>query len=313
MKRSKMFFSFLLAFLSVVVLFGCNNTETTTTTTETSSTAPVSFSISLNSQTKTVEQGDSFILVVTLNGITEYDSIGWAVDGDLVQVAPNGLNAVITAGTETGEDTITVTVTKGDVDQTASCVVTINPISVDLSVDSENITLNQGESVDLSVTIDPTRDEMVVAWSQTGSLLTIDSDGNDATLTAGSATGTTTVVITATVYGEPFTKEITVTVNEIVPYVTIDSASVDINAGDEIELNLDFLPAYQSDKTWSVAFSSPGFATAEVNAEDKLIITALEEGQVTLTLTMSSNSVNYTDTLVVNIRPLGFVSVANNV
>jgi len=274
---------------------------------------PVEFSISLNSATKTITQGESFILVVTLDGITEYDSIGWAADGDLLTIAPNGLNAVISSGSTTGTDTITVTVTVGDVSETADCVVTVNPVILNLSMDSLTISLDQGESRDLTVAVDPDRDETVIGWAENGSKLTIVADGNNATITAGAETGTTTVRITATIFGEPYTLTFSVIVNEIVPYVDIAPDDIDINVGASADLALDFMPAYDSDATWSVSFSEDGYATAAVSAEDVLQISTLMEGTVTLTLTMTTGGNTYTDTLVVNVRPEGYVGIAPNV
>jgi hypothetical protein len=279
----------------------------------TNTTAPISFSISLNSTTKTIDQGGSFILVVTLDGISSFDSIGWAADGDLLQISPNGLNAVISAGAATGEDTITVTVSKGGVDQSASCVVTVNPIVLDLTVESEQIELSQGESLTLSLVIEPIRSATSITWSDSNGLLTIVEDGLSAQISAGAATGTTTIVITASIYDQTFTKEIQVTINGISPFVSLASSAIDVNVGQTVEIDLDYLAAYLQGVTWNVEFSADGLSTAEITAEDKLSISGLLEGQVTLTVTMTTNGIEYQDTLAIYVRPLGFVSVSTNV
>jgi hypothetical protein len=310
-KKRTLFLSFLLTLISVFVLAACNREGTEVT--DPTVVDPISFSVTLNSSSKSLVQGDSFILVATLDGITDYDSIGWAADGNLVQITPSGLNAVINAGTETGVETITVTVTKGGVSQTATCEVTVNTISLELTLDTENITLSQGQSVDVTLAINPVKTETVVTWIEDGTLLDIVVNGNVASLTAGADTGTTTVTVTASVFGETFEKEIQITVNEIVPFVDIQSSVADVNVGDEIEISLDFLTAYQASKDWSISYSSEEFVSAVVNNEDKLVITGLEEGQITLTLTMTTNDNTYSDTITVNVRPLGYLSVSGNV
>ena len=319
MERKKLLLSLLMVLLSVFLLTACNQDpvcDSGYTLVDDECvliTEPISFSVSLNSSTKSITQGDSFILVVTLDGITDYDSVGWASENDLLTIAPDGLNAVITAGTVTGTDTITVTVTKGDVSETADCEVTVNPVTLSLSVESESITMFQGESRDVVVTIDPDRDETVLGWSETGSLLDIDDDGNTATITAGAATGTTTLVITATIFGTLFTKEVSVTVNKIQTSIEIQQSFADVNVEDSVDISLSFVTAYQSSKTWSVAFSTAGIASAEVTEDDVLRITGIAEGETTLTLTMTSNGVAYTDTITVTVRPLGYVGISNNV
>ncbi len=311
MKKRTLFLSFLLTLSFLFILAACGKDEpeeSNPTTVE-----EVVFSVSLNSSTKSIAQGDSFILVATLNGITEYDSVGWAADGDLLQITPNGLNAVITAGATTGTDTISITVTKDDVSETASCVVTVNPVLLTLSVESENITLVQGESTEITLTVDPIKTETIIEWEQSDALLTIEENGSQATITAGAATGTTTLSITASIYGLEFVKDITVTVNEIVPYVMIDGSEADVNVDEEIVINLDFLTAYQSDKSFAVSVSSEGFVLAEITENDQLSITGVQEGEVTVTVTMTTNDIEYQDTIIINVRPLGYVSISDNV
>lgn len=311
-KKRTLFLSLMITLISVFLLVGCDRGEVEESD-PTTIVDPIVFSVSLNSSSKTLVQGDSFILVATIDGITDYDSIGWAQEGNLLQIAPNGLNAVITAGTQTGVETITVTVTKGDVSESVSCEVTVNTIVLDLTLDQEDITLDQGDSITVALDIDPNKTQTVVTWAQEGSLLTIVSNNAGATFTAGAQTGTTTVTVTATIFGETFEKEINVTVNEIEPYVDILMSEVNVNVDAEIEIDLDFLAAYQQDAAWSVSFSNDTFAEALVNEEDKLVVTGLLEGQTTLTLTMTTNDETYTDTLVINVKPLGYVGIAGNV
>jgi hypothetical protein len=319
MKRLRLTFGIMLLLISVFLLTACQQTTTTTTSTTTSTstqtttTTAVSFSVSLNSTTKTIQQGESFILVVTLNGINTYDSIGWASENDILQITPNGLNAVISAGATTGLDTITVTVSKGGVNQSVTCVVTVNPVTLNLEVESVNVTLTQGQTVDLAVVIDPNRTGVNVTWTQSGTLLTIQANGRNAVVSAGAATGTTTVTITATLYNQTFTKAIQVTVNEVSPFVEIGNSSVDVKVGQDVELELNFLPAYLQGKTWNIEFSNSGYVLAEVTVNDFLKITGAQVGQVLLTLTMTSNGVEYQDTIEINVRPLGFISVGNYV
>jgi roadblock/LC7 domain-containing protein len=309
MKKIQKVFSFFLVILSLVVLSACkgNNEESDPTIID-----PIEFSVSLNHTTRSIVQGDSFILTATLSGITEYDSIGWAAEGDLLTIAPNGLNAVITAGTLVGTETITVTVIKGDTQETASCVVTIALVELEVNVSTESITMSQGESRPVTVTVSPIKTQTVISWAENGSLLNINVSGTTATLTAGAATGTTSVTVTATIFGRTFEKVVSVTVNEIQPLVDISKSSVDVNEGSEVLLDFDFVTAYQSDKTFNISLSQNGIASAEVTPENKLKIVGLLEGEVTLTLSMTTNGVLYQDTLTIIVRPLGYVSVSGN-
>ncbi|MCF7931875.1 MAG: bacterial Ig-like domain-containing protein [Acholeplasmataceae bacterium] len=308
MKKFRVFLGIMMMLVSVLVVSACDPKDDDDPIID-----PITFSISLNSATKTVVQGDSFILTVSLDGITDYDSIGWATEGDLVSITPNGLNAIVEAGTDTGVETITVTVTKDDVDETATCVVTVNTIALDLVTSTSDVVLNQGESTEVSVTIDPSKTGTVVSWTEDGTLLTVDEDGLTATLTAGAAVGTTTVTVTAEIFGESFEEVINVTVNEIVPFVDILQSSADVRVGEDLAIDLEFVTAYQEDKTWNVTSSDSDIAIAEVTAEDTLSVTGLSEGEATLTLTMTTNGIEYQDTINVFVRPLGYVSVAESV
>jgi hypothetical protein len=77
-------------------------------------------------------------------------------------------------------------------------------------------------------------------------------------------------------------------------------------------IDFDFVTAYQFDKTFEVSLSNSNFATAEVIDENKLKVVGLLEGEVTLTLTMTTNGIEYEDTLTIYVRPLGYVSVSGN-
>jgi roadblock/LC7 domain-containing protein len=306
MKKRSIFMSLVLMFLFVVVLTACKKEP------DDPHVEPITFSVSLNIASRTIVQGNSFILVATLDGITEYDSVGWAQDGDLLQVSPNGLNAVVVAGEETGIETITVTVIKDDVQESASAVITIEPIILNLSVDDESVVLNQGESADVVVTITPVNAQTVVTWSVADNLVTLESEGHTATLIAGANVGTTTVTVTATIFGQIFSKDIDVTVNEIMPYVNILSGVVDVNLGTDIEIPLDFVQAYQSNVSWNISVSEVGLVDAVVTTENTLVVSGLQEGQTTLTLTMTTNGVSYEDTIEIFVRPEGFLSVSGN-
>jgi len=309
MKKIHWMLSFLLVMVSVTVLSACKKDNEPSDPTIID---PIEFTVSLNHSVQSIAQGDSFILVATLSGITEYDSVGWAAEGDLLTIAPNGLNAVITAGTQTGQETITVTVIKGDTQETAACVVTINLVDLNVSLSTESITMNQGESRPVTVTVSPIKTQTVITWVESGSLLNVNVSGTTATLTAGAATGTTTVTVTATIFGRAFEKVVSVTVNEITPLVDITKASTDVNVDGEVLLDFDFVTAFQSDKSFEVTLSQAGFASAEITPENKLKVVGLQEGEVTLTLTMTTNDIEYQDTLVINVRPLGYVSVSGN-
>jgi hypothetical protein len=311
MKKIHLLLSLMILFVSAIVLSACK--EKPEESEPTIIVEPIEFSVSLNYTTHSIFQGDSFILVATLDGITDYDSVGWAAEGDLLTIAPNGLNAVITAGNETGEETITITVIKGDTQETATCVITISPITLEVTVDIDTLTLNQGESGTVTVTIAPVMSQSVVNWTESGSLLTIAVDGNTATLTAGASTGTTTVTVAVAIFGQIFEQEIEVTVNEIIPVVDIPRTMADVNVGSEVLIDLEYITAYLSTKSFEITLSNNGLITALVNEDDQIVINGLVEGEVTLTITMLTNGIEYEDSVVVYVRPEGFVSVSNNV
>lgn len=148
-------------------------------------------SVSVSPTELTLRDGESASLsfVITPLNASNKDVTWKSSNSSVATVSQTGqVNAV-------AEGTTIITVTTEDDNKTATCSVTVNPVSVSsVSLDKESLTLKIGESSTLIATVLPENAaNKTVTWSSSNtSIATVDSDGKVMALEIGSANITVT-------------------------------------------------------------------------------------------------------------------------
>ena len=243
-------------------------------------------SVTLDKTEATLEVKETVSLVATVApaNATNKDVI-WTSDNDAIATVANG---VVTA---VAEGTATITVTTVDGALTATCVVTVKPISVKgIALNKTTLTLRAAQTETLVATIAPAdAANQNVAWSTSDAAVATVENGVVTAVAVGTAT------ITVTTEDGNFTATCAVTVEATpVTGVTLDVAELALEVPATATLTATVAPADATDNT--VVWTSDNEAVATV-AEG--VVTAVAKGTATITVTTVDG--NFTATCVVTV------------
>lgn len=173
-------------------------------------------------------------------------------------------------------------------------VIVPNEIAVtEVKLDKTSATLEIGENVTLVATVSPDNatDKTVTWTSSDESIATVDENGKVTAVKEG------TVIITATCGDKNATCSVTVKANEVpevpVTKVTLDQTSASIKVGENVTFKATVTPDNATDKTVTWRSSDESIATVDANGK----VTALKEGEVTITATCGDQSASATVTV----------------
>lgn len=254
--------------------------------------------VSLNKTTTTIYIGSTETLVPT---VTPDDAtnknVTWSSGNTTVAtVSSSGVVTAKQAGTAI------ITVKTADGNKTATCTVTISPVSVtSVTLDKSTLSfsmLNTTQKLTATVKPDNATDKTVTWSSDNTSVATVSSNG---TVTSK---GSGTAKITASVGGK--SAECTVTVNVPVTGVTLNKTSTSITVGGTETLTATVAPSTASNK--NVTWSSSDGSVATVSSSGK--VTAVSVG--TATITVKTVDGNKTATCAVTVTPKAVTSVTLN-
>jgi uncharacterized protein YjdB len=214
------------------------------------------------------EKSRLFPVVEPPNAVNK--NVDWSSDNIAVAtVAANGTVTAVAAGTAT----ITATTHNGGFE--ASCIVTVNNISVKgITLNKDELFLEDGDEETLIATVLPVKAfNKAVTWeSSDPEVATVDSAGKVRGVADGEAT------ITVTTVDGGFEESCTV----IVAYIPIESISLDdtyLAVGGKKTLTLTIEPDYIKNKTATWEIDDETVATIDENG----IITGVGEGEATIT------------------------------
>lgn len=243
--------------------------------------------VTLNETTKTLEVGDTGILIPTIAPTNATNkNVTWTSSNSNIAAVDN--NGKITAKA-VGSATITVTTQDGS--KTASCQVTVNektPAKVSVTgvtLNETTKTVNTGDTFTLTATVAPENaTNKGVTWTSSNtSIATVDQNGMVTAIAKGNAT------ITVTTQDGSKTANCQVTVNERIVSVTGVEINVKVHTmkvGDTLEITAKVLPENATNK--NVTWSSSNRNVATVNENGK--VTAVAQGNVTITVTTQDGS-----------------------
>jgi uncharacterized protein YjdB len=249
--------------------------------------------VTLSRTAMALEPGASDALVATVlpAGATN-KSVAWTVAPvGVVDIAPDGISAIVTAGTP---GTAVVTVTTEDGGHTDSCTVTVAadvPVA-SVTVFPTTLSLTPTGSATLTATVSPAGADQSVTWTAapaTGIVNVAPNGSNGLSVTVtGVAPGGATITVASA--ADPTKKaECMVTVSPAgvpVADVTLNWSTLSLNVGDVYPLVATVLPpnASNRDVTWSssdsgVAAVEDGVVTAVAIGTADITVTSVDGGK----------------------------------
>ena len=258
--------------------------------------------ISLGQSSAEIKVGDVLQLNATVAPSNATNkTVTWSSSNNSVAtVSSSGLvsgkaegTAKITAKTEDGGKTATVTITVKKADSGSVSVTGV-------SLDKSSVSLKVGESETLKATVSPSNaTNKGLTWtSSMSSVATITSDG----VVTAKAAGTATITVKTDDGGKTATCNVTVTYNgdpggEIsVSQVTISPTTANMTVGDTKQFSVKIDPANATNQEVSWSSSEPSIASVDT----KGMVTAKAEGKATITVTAKDGGVSSKATVTVS-------------
>lgn len=234
--------------------------------------------VKLDKDSLTLDVGGSenFAATITPSNATN-KNVTWSSDNQNVATVENGKVTAVGAGKAT------ITVTTEDGNKTATCAVTVNPISVTgVTLDQSALPISVGGSAELKANVTPENaTNKTVTWSSDNTAVaTVDASGKVTAV----APGTATITVTTADGGK--TANCTVTVTQPVNDVTLDKTTMDLFVGNGGTLTAKIQPDNASNKTVDWTTSNAGVATVDANGK----VTAVGAGKATITATAADGS-----------------------
>jgi uncharacterized protein YjdB len=224
-------------------------------------------SVSLNTSTVEMVEGDTYSLVATvLPNNAEYDGISWASSNTSV--------AIVNQGTVTAlkEGKTTITASAGGKSATCSVTVSAKYIAVtSITLDKSELSLKVGSSDVLTATVKPDdATDKSVQWSSSNASVVKVDKGKVTALKSGTAT------ITAT--AGSCSAECIITVPVETESISLDRTELSIALGETATLTATITPADATDKAITWTSSNPDIASVENGT-----VKALKAGTTTIT------------------------------
>ena len=234
--------------------------------------------VKLDKDSLTLDVGGSENLAATITPSNATNkNVTWSSDNQNVATVENGKVTAVGAGKAT------ITVTTEDGNKTATCAVTVNPISVTgVTLDQSALPISVGGSAELKANVTPENaTNKTVTWSSDNTAVaTVDASGKVTAV----APGTATITVTTADGGK--TANCTVTVTQPVNDVTLDKTTMDLFVGNGGTLTAKIQPDNASNKTVDWTTSNAGVATVDANGK----VTAVGAGKATITATAADGS-----------------------
>lgn len=234
--------------------------------------------VKLDKDSLTLDVGGSENLAATITPSNATNkNVTWSSDNQNVATVENGKVTAVGAGKAT------ITVTAEDGNKTATCAVTVNPISVTgVTLDQSALPISVGGSAELKANVTPENaTNKTVTWSSDNTAVaTVDASGKVTAV----APGTATITVTTADGGK--TANCTVTVTQPVNDVTLDKTTMDLFVDNGGTLTAKIQPDNASNKTVDWTTSNAGVATVDANGK----VTAVGAGKATITATAADGS-----------------------
>lgn len=237
---------------------------------------PKATSIKINKTLTTLERGTTIGLKVIITPSDARNDVTWQSDDPSIAIVDDqGLVTGISVGT-----TLIKATTNDGTNLMAFCIVNVTPKQVkSIIVDKDEMTLERGETAQLSVTVYPQdADDSSVEWSsENNEVATVDSKGTVVAISSG-----TTIIRATTNDGSNLTAECQVTVTSLkATGISIDRTEATLERDATLQLTATVTPDDADDRT--VTWSSADSGIARVDGAG--LVTAVSVGTTTITAT----------------------------
>ena len=234
---------------------------------------PVS-EITLSESEATVDVGDSITLTANVlpENATNKDVI-WSVNDESIATVNNGVVTALKGG-----DVVVTATSAENEDISAQCVIHVNVPVTGVTLDSDSVTLTEGNTMTLHANVQPVdASNQDVIWSIDDETVATIENGVLTAVKAGEAT------VTVTTVDGGFTASMTVTVKEPVDPtdISLDVENTTLNIGDTLQLHAMLTPSIDVKDFISWTSSDENVLTV---SEDGLV-TAVGAGTATITAT----------------------------
>ena len=265
--------------IQVITTDGAKTASCTVTVTA-SNVAVTGVSLDDASKTLTVEKGKTVTLKPTVEPADASDKTVTfkSSDDKVVTVSAEGVVTGIAEGTAT------ITVTTKDGNKTVTSEVTVVPAKIavtgiTINDDSKEITLEEGETAVLGVTITPedATDQSIEWTSSDEKVASVDATGKVKAL----KTGETTITAKTKDGGKTATAKIIVKDGVSITGVTLNNTQMEIPAGETYTFEPEFFPKNATNR--NVSWTSSNEKVATIASDGTM--TALAMGNTTITVT----------------------------
>ena len=255
-------------------------------------------SVSLSSTELTLTEGDTYEIVATVNPSNASEkTVTWSSSNTAVATVSS--SGIVTAN---NVGTAAITVKTDDGGKTASCSVTVKPVSVSsVTLDKETLTLKIGETYSLTATVLPENAaNKRVSWSSSNtSVAMVNSNGKVTAISVGSA------IITVTTEDGGKKATCSVSVNPIpVTGVSLNKTSMTLLIGGTEKLTATVSPSNATNKNVTWSSSNTNIATVDSNGN----VSAISVG--TAIITVKTEDGGKMATCSVTVNPISVTGVS---
>lgn len=251
-------------------------------------------SVTLSKSTLDLTVGDSFSLTASISPSNATNkAVTWSSSNS--SIASVDSSGRVTAK---GNGTATITVkSAANASISDTCTVTVTTPTSGVTVTPESVSLNTGQTHQLTATVSPaTASNKNVTWStSSGNVATVNSSG------LVTAVGNGTAIITARTASGGYTDTCTVTVSTPVTGVSLSSSSLTIDKNGTHQLTATVSPETASNKTVSWSTSDPDV----VSVSQTGLVTAVGGGTADITVTTEDGSYTAQCKVTVNVPVTG--------
>ncbi|MCL2141291.1 MAG: DUF4332 domain-containing protein [Methanimicrococcus sp.] len=284
-----------------------NNLAKTTTTAVTG--------VTLNKTALTIMAGVSETLIASVVPSTATNkNVTWS--SDTPTTAKVDANGKVTIPATAKAGTAKITVTTADGAKTATCIVTVNVPSVDVTgvtLNKTALTLMVGGSETLTANVTPsTATNKSVTWkSDDSATAKVDANGK-VTIPTTAKAGTTKITVTTADGSKTATCTVTVDVPVVaVTGVTLNKTALTLMVGGSETLTANVTPSTATDK--KVTWKSDDSAIAKVSTGGKITVpTTAKAGTTKITVTTADGSKTATCTVTVDVPPVAVTGIKLN-
>ncbi|MBE6638295.1 MAG: hypothetical protein E7616_02415, partial [Ruminococcaceae bacterium] len=256
--------------------------------------------ITLDKDKITLDEGEEDSLHATFIPVYDADDITLIYESsnpEIVYVDEEGNIRALKHGT------VIITVKNSDGTFSVSCEITVIELpdpNAGIVIDKEEITVQEGDKVEIPVTFIPVYDDddtTLTYESSDPEIVYVDEEGNIVAIKYG------TVIITVTNGDGTFSATCTVTVTEKADEnagITLDKQEISLEEGESGKINAIYVPVFDDDDTTLIYESSD---PEIVYVDEEGNIEALKYGTVTITVTNSDGTFSAMCTVTVAEKP----------